>query len=751
MTFAAPLFLIAALAGAIPIVLHMINRQRVKDLPFPTLIFLRLSVEKTRRRRRIQDIFLLLVRLAVLLLLAFGLARPALTNLASLFAGGANSAVAIIIDNSASMGMIDQDLRRFDTAVKASEQILDELKDGDLIGLFIPCGIPFPEQDKLERTKEKATQMLSQVKVSYEKANLGAKLIEARKLLAKSKAPNKQIYVVSDMQTLSWEALKKAEDEAAAEAAADAAADKEEGRDIAVIVVDVNRTPKPNAAVQNVVLETTVPVAGMPVKASVEVLNTASVAMTRVVELYIDGNKEAVSPEIKLEPNGRAVYDFSFKFERGGMHKGEVRLAGDDGSKLDDRRYFTMEVDQGIPVAIVKAQRHEISYLEDTFYLEQALSPGRGAWALRVVPLVAGDLLSEPLENYRVIYLVNLPAPSGDAAERLKRYVDDGGCLIWIGGDHVNADAYNQMNQAAEGKLLPAPLLDTRSPSPTDGIDSWHISFLEKSHPALRQLVEPASLYESVLIYKHLRMDVGTGSDVQVLARLNDGEPLLVQRGVGAGRVLMLGTGVHVNWTNLPLKNLFLPLFARLTFNLSGVEQVRHEGLAGIPITLRLEKETQPVGVEIQPPTGETIRLTTKEEAGGQEFRYADTQEIGVYLVRLLDAQKPTQMAYSINVDADEANPQKLDRDELQQRLGRTPLVFADDPDDLSSTFKLLREGKSLWGTALWCVLIGLVFETLVSNIMTPKQDEEQIQKQLPSYMRRKKKKSTLPAAVPQA
>ncbi len=57
---------------------------------------------------------------------------------------------------------------------------------------------------------------------------------------------------------------------------------------------------------------------------------------------------------------------------------------GEDGSKYDDRRFFTMQVDQGIPVAIVRAQRHEIAYLDDTYYLERALSPGRaGSWAVQ--------------------------------------------------------------------------------------------------------------------------------------------------------------------------------------------------------------------------------------------------------------------------------------------------------------------------------------------------------------------------------
>ena len=49
MTFAAPLFLAALLAGGIPIVLHMIHNQQAKMLPFSTLRFLRISSQKTRR------------------------------------------------------------------------------------------------------------------------------------------------------------------------------------------------------------------------------------------------------------------------------------------------------------------------------------------------------------------------------------------------------------------------------------------------------------------------------------------------------------------------------------------------------------------------------------------------------------------------------------------------------------------------------------------------------------------------------
>jgi len=88
MTFGAAAFLLAAFAAAIPVILHMINRQKAKQLPFSTLRFLKISVQKTRRRRQIHDLLLMLLRMAVLVLIAIGLARPVVERLPLLLGGG---------------------------------------------------------------------------------------------------------------------------------------------------------------------------------------------------------------------------------------------------------------------------------------------------------------------------------------------------------------------------------------------------------------------------------------------------------------------------------------------------------------------------------------------------------------------------------------------------------------------------------------------------------------------------------------
>ena len=204
MTFAAPLFLMAALAVAIPVVLHMINRQKAKEMPFPTLRFLKISVQKTRRRKRVHDMLLMILRAVVLLLIAVGLARPAVTSLGALWER-AIRAVAIILDNSASMGTIDQDRVRFETAAAAAGKSSINSAMATRRPCFRPAAPCFPVPTSSTARKTRSAKSSRQCRVSYERADLGLQAATSPELLAKSEAPNKQIYVLTDMQRVSWE------------------------------------------------------------------------------------------------------------------------------------------------------------------------------------------------------------------------------------------------------------------------------------------------------------------------------------------------------------------------------------------------------------------------------------------------------------------------------------------------------------------------------------------------------------------
>ncbi|MCH8820394.1 MAG: BatA domain-containing protein, partial [Acidobacteria bacterium] len=81
MTFLAPLFLLATIAIAVPIYLHLVERERTKRIPFASLMFVREIPIKELRKRRLTHLLLLFLRCLGLILLVMAFGRPVIPSL----------------------------------------------------------------------------------------------------------------------------------------------------------------------------------------------------------------------------------------------------------------------------------------------------------------------------------------------------------------------------------------------------------------------------------------------------------------------------------------------------------------------------------------------------------------------------------------------------------------------------------------------------------------------------------------------
>jgi hypothetical protein len=337
------------------------------------------------------------------------------------------------------------------------------------------------------------------------------------------------------------------------------------------------------------------------------------------------------------------------------------------------------------------------------------------------------DLLTEPLQNYAAVIAVNLPAPERDTAERLVQYVERGGNLIWTCGDNIYAEEYNRLNDEWNNKLLPLPILSQQAPEVDSGKDAWNIDFMDGNYPAFRNLVNPRDLYTRVLVYRRIPFDMSKGA-APILASLDDGMPLLVQRRVGNGSVTFLGTGVHVSWTNFPIRPIFVPMMNQLIFQLAGVEQTRLQTVAGQPLTFTFKEDERPQTVEIIPPSGEVLRRELKKGTDakiGTTFVFEDTNQVGVYTLRPLGTARAVQIPFSVNIDGDELDSSGLTEEDCKIRFAGTPYVFAQAGDEIDSTFDQLKRGTSLWDMFLWIVLIVLVCEAFISNRFSQRKEDQ--------------------------
>jgi len=141
--FLNPLMLFGTLAISIPILIHLLNKRKFDHVQWAAMRFLQVSIEQNQRRLQIEDLLLLLLRCAMIALLAIALARPALNSAAvgGIFGGSSVNAV-IVIDNSYSMGASDGVNSRFDLAKKAAAQVVELLPAGSSTAVVLASDAP---------------------------------------------------------------------------------------------------------------------------------------------------------------------------------------------------------------------------------------------------------------------------------------------------------------------------------------------------------------------------------------------------------------------------------------------------------------------------------------------------------------------------------------------------------------------------------------------------------------------------------
>jgi hypothetical protein len=654
--FLHPAYLFGLFAASLPIVIHLLNRRRIKRIRFPAVRFLLLSQKRISRTKRLRHWILLALRTFAVIVLVLLLSRPIFQTGVGLYAGGGSSSIAVVLDNSLSMRW-SRDGEGFKQAKEAVARLYASLGPGDRAALM-PTNAQSREPARLKREKEVLLRDLEGVKPSDGSADFAPALAQAYELL-REPAAQKEIWVVTDTALTDWDRFSLS-----------TVKQYDPLVPIKIIKVGAQDEP-PNAAVKEIRLRGRDVSAGLSIPLQVVIANFSDQEIKDLlVQLHID-DQPREQKLVSLAPRGEAEVAFQFVLKGAGSHHGSItlkkdRLAGNPVS------YFTLQAQDKLKVLIVDGDPQTSLVLSETFFLSRALNPAGDSDGSPFLPtVVIPDALgTAALESYQAVVLCNVAAIPDALLPRLREYLRQGGGLLIFLGDRVQADDYGRKLFDSSPSILPARLRDKRTvaASAPEKIDR-----IDVKHPALAPFSDSILLesLKSTRVLTYFRTEAPGAS---ALIELGNGDALALEKRVGAGKVILVGTSADRDWSDLPLKTAFLPLAQSLVSYLQAEKKGSLDAGIAVGAAKKFSLPPSYVGksLKITPPDKKETEVSIAAETDKAAASFTGNFIAGVYRVAAPpapDAQSFVAPIYPVNAPFLESRLAAISEAELQARF----------------------------------------------------------------------------------
>ena len=530
----APALLLGLTALVIPVLVHLIHRERSQVVQFPSLMFLQKIPYRSMRRQKIRHWLLFLVRCAALLLLVLAFTRPFFkrTALAAGVLGGGRE-VVILLDQSYSMGYGDH----WDRAQDAARQAVAALGPNDRATLVLfSRGAQSGARSTTDRAALRAAIDAAEVGIGI--TRFGPALTLAEGILEHSDLPQREAILISDFQENGWDSTD--------------ATQLPEG--VRLTPISVAEPDTANVIVTGVTFEHEPFSTGERVTATARLVNrSARPVDTLNVRLEVEG-QQVLSQTVSIEPSSAATVTFA-PFVIAEAHTRGTVIAAPDNLPQDDVFHFVLSPGQAVSVLVLEDERPNS---DTSLYLSRALGIGSAPTFQVDVKSVADADLSD-LEGRAVVILNDTGPPAGEVGAALEAFVNDGGGLLVVLGERIRWPA-------SAPDLLPGSFA---APADRTGSRGSALGYIDYSHPVFELFATPRSGdLSSARFFRYRPFTVSNPESVR--ARFDDGSVALAERSVGRGKVLAWASTLDSFWNDLALKPVFLPFVHQVVRHLAG-------------------------------------------------------------------------------------------------------------------------------------------------------------------------------------
>ncbi|MBI4616046.1 MAG: BatA domain-containing protein [Planctomycetes bacterium] len=751
MSWFSPLYLWGLATLAIPILIHLIFQKRYKRVKWAAMEFLLVAMQKTRSRLKLENILLLLIRMAILLLLALAFSRPFLSRFGGIFEGASQRSVhlTLVIDRSYSMEHVEGNVSARTRALQEARARIDGLdpEKGDTLTLVtledtpqIWAGIKFSSDMKAALA---SLDSLDGSDAGTDVPALASRLLELAEEDRSGPGglpahPEKSLVLLTDLAAVGW-------GKGGGEDSPFHGRLREIAREYGPIeIVDVGPAEKEpaNLVVEDLTTAGKVICAGMPATFLATLKNhSAKEAAGIEVDFLVDGKRTSSERDITTPPREARTVLFQHTFSEAGPHTAEVSIvaggAGGAADRLqtDNRRTVVFTVKERLPVLLLNGDPTDDPFDSATFYLERVLAPGPTE---RKISILVPDVVTElpaaaALAAYEVVFLANVRAVEGEGASSLLEYVGKGGSAILFLGDLVEPARYNEtLYDESEEPFLPGKIGRRFYGGPNlDQTDEYaYFVPADYDHPAFRYFKgnrDLQNLFNQTLTREFYLLEPDSLEGSRTLATYSDGarSPAIVERTFGEGKVILVTTSADRRWTWLPVCPVFVPLMHELVLYAAHRDAGRRNLIVGQPWLGRYPFLTQEKARILRPlPPGaahggaaESVDLARPEpEGGGIRVFYGRTDRAGVYRVEFRDVLEADQDVgdyndlFGVSVDPAEGDLSRLSMKSLEEKYPGVPFRREEE-----NALPAAAQGQELWRPLLWVALALLVIESWVA------------------------------------
>ncbi len=688
MAFLNSLFLLGLTAAILPILIHLLSRQKARRLLFGSLDFIRRLEERRRRRFRLTQLLLLALRVLLLALIAVGFARPTLRHSIFGAAGAGRTAAAIVLDASASMGAEGPDGSRIEAARRRASEILDLLTDQDEAALLLASSLPRAATPALSRSRDLVRAELARAAPTAAASDLSGALRDAALLLTEARAPNREVYVISDFQKNLV---------------------PESGLGVTLpegtrtYLVPVGRDDAGNAAVTGASWrEERLGSGNVRVEADVARYGGDG-ALEVVAALSMDG-AEVERRLVALEPGEARTIAFSARVPGRGYHRGVVTIDARDLA-ADNERPFVVGLSEGMRVLV--ADGRSPSDRASAYHVARALAPDPAAGGFFQVTRVGlAEQALPDLATHGAVVLAEAARLAPSDLERLGAYVERGGGVLVLPGRTLDAAFY-----ATE--LLPRLGLDARlGTPPVEFPGSFaRIDQIAEAHPIFALFGEHRDrLFRDTKVYRYFPVEASAGA--RPIARFGGGAPALLEAGrPSGGRVLLATLPFDPEWTSLPRDAAFLPIVHEAVKYLARSESPEEVNLVvGTPYRRLVRELAAGATIAAVAPDGRESLVSARPDAEGLVAEVRDTALPGFHLLRTPDGEFP----FAVAVDPAESDLARLSDAEIAEAFPDARVVRA--AAEVRRAVLTGRFGREYWHEILLLALVVALAESLLGR-----------------------------------